>query len=53
MRLRWTEDAASDLEHITDYLFENAPEDLATIELWDAHYSFSIPSLAGRFIHGM
>ena len=26
MQLRWTEDAASDLEHITDYLFEKAPE---------------------------
>jgi toxin ParE1/3/4 len=25
MRLRWTEEAATDLEHITDYLFENAP----------------------------
>jgi len=25
MRLRWTEEAAADLEHITDYLFENAP----------------------------
>jgi plasmid stabilization system protein ParE len=26
MELRWTEGAAADLEHITDYLFENAPE---------------------------
>ena len=25
MELRWTEEAANDLEHITDYLFENAP----------------------------
>jgi plasmid stabilization system protein ParE len=25
MRLRWTEEAAADLEHIADYLFENAP----------------------------
>jgi len=25
MRIRWTEEAAADLEHITDYLFENAP----------------------------
>lgn len=26
MQLRWTEQAADDLEAITDYLFENAPE---------------------------
>lgn len=25
MELRWAEDAADDLEHITDYLLENAP----------------------------
>jgi len=25
MDLRWTEEAANDLEHIADYLFENAP----------------------------
>ncbi len=26
MELRWTDEAAADLEHITDYLFQNAPE---------------------------
>ncbi len=26
MELRWTEEAAGDLEDITNYLFENAPE---------------------------
>jgi toxin ParE1/3/4 len=26
MGLRWTEQAATDLEHIADYLFQNAPE---------------------------
>lgn len=26
MELRWSEDAADDLERITDYLFENVPE---------------------------
>jgi len=26
MQLRWTEEAASDLEHIADYLFEHTPE---------------------------
>jgi plasmid stabilization system protein ParE len=32
MELRWTEEAASDLERITDYLFENAsPERVARI----------------------
>jgi toxin ParE1/3/4 len=31
MELRWTEQAASDLEHITDYLFQNAPERAAEL----------------------
>jgi toxin ParE1/3/4 len=26
MELRWTEQAATDLERITDYLFQNAPD---------------------------
>ena len=26
MQLRWTEESADDLERITNYLFENAPE---------------------------
>lgn len=26
MELRWTEEAANDLERITDYLFEKSPE---------------------------
>jgi toxin ParE1/3/4 len=26
MELRWTGEAAADLEHITDYLFQNAPD---------------------------
>ena len=26
MQLKWTEEAAADLEHIADYLFEHAPE---------------------------
>ena len=26
MQLRWTEEAATDLEHIADHLFEHAPE---------------------------
>ena len=26
MELRWTEEAAENLEHIADYLFQNAPE---------------------------
>ena len=25
MQLRWTEEAVADLEHITDYFFQNAP----------------------------
>jgi toxin ParE1/3/4 len=31
MELRWSEQAADDLEHITDYLFENAPERAAEL----------------------
>jgi addiction module RelE/StbE family toxin len=31
MLVRWTEQAASDLEHITDYLFEHAPERAAEL----------------------
>jgi addiction module RelE/StbE family toxin len=31
MKLRWTEEAAADLEHITDYLFQNAPERAAEL----------------------
>jgi toxin ParE1/3/4 len=38
MELRWTEEAANDLEHITDYLFENAPGRAAGLvrEIYDA-----------------
>jgi toxin ParE1/3/4 len=38
MRLRWTEEAAADLEHITDYLFENAPRRAAELvrEIYNA-----------------
>ncbi len=31
MELRWTREAASDLEHITEYLFEVAPERAADL----------------------
>jgi toxin ParE1/3/4 len=31
MQVRWTEHAASDLEHIADYLFEHAPELVRTV----------------------
>lgn len=38
MELRWTEEAAADLEHITEYLFENAPARAAELvhEIYDA-----------------
>jgi toxin ParE1/3/4 len=38
MELRWSEEAAEDLEHITDYLFENAPERAAELvsEIYNA-----------------
>jgi addiction module RelE/StbE family toxin len=31
MQLRWTEEAAADLERITDYLFEHTPERAARL----------------------
>jgi toxin ParE1/3/4 len=31
MQLRWTEEAANDLEHIADYLFEHASERAAEL----------------------
>jgi plasmid stabilization system protein ParE len=31
MQLRWTEEAAADLEHIADYLFEHGPEEAPEI----------------------
>ena len=38
MNLRWAQDAADDLEHIADYLFEHVPERAPelTRELYDA-----------------
>ena len=38
MKLRWTEEAANDLEQITDYLFENAPGRAGELvrEIYDA-----------------
>jgi toxin ParE1/3/4 len=38
MELRWTEEAATDLERITDYLFEHAPGRAADLvrEVYDA-----------------
>jgi plasmid stabilization system protein ParE len=37
-QLRWAEEAADDLEHITDYLFENAPGRAADLvsQIYDA-----------------
>ena len=31
MEIRWTQEAAADLEHITDYLFQNAPQRAAEL----------------------
>ena len=38
MELRWTQEAAADLEHIADYLFEHTPEHAAPLvrALYDA-----------------
>jgi toxin ParE1/3/4 len=48
MELRWTEEAADDLEHITEYLFENAAPNRAAAlvrEIYDA------PSALLKFPH--
>jgi len=48
VELRWTEVAANDLEHITDYLFENAPRRAEEFvrQIYDA------PSALLTFPHG-
>ena len=50
MELRWTEEAANDLEHIADYLFENAPERAAglILEIYKAPAALLKFPLRGR-----
>lgn len=50
MQLRWTEDAANDLEQITDYLFEHAPERAANMvrTVYDAPAALLAFPLRGR-----
>ena len=53
MRIRWTEEAAADLEHITDYLFENAPGRAAELvrEIYNAPsalLTFPYPGRPGK-----
>jgi addiction module RelE/StbE family toxin len=38
MELRWTEEAANDLEHITEYLLEHAPERAAGL-VWEIYHA--------------
>ncbi|MFN0105394.1 MAG: type II toxin-antitoxin system RelE/ParE family toxin [Bryobacteraceae bacterium] len=47
MQLRWTEEAAADLEHIADYLFEHTPD--RAVEL--ALSVFDAPSALVTFPH--
>jgi toxin ParE1/3/4 len=47
MELRWTEDAATDLERITDYLFENTPRNAAEL----VRSLYSAPSALLNFPH--
>jgi len=35
MRLRWTEEAAADLEHITGYLFEKCARACSRVGAWN------------------
>jgi toxin ParE1/3/4 len=50
MQLRWTEEAATDLEHITDYLFEHAPDRAAELvrSIFDAPATLLIFPHRGR-----
>jgi plasmid stabilization system protein ParE len=50
MQLRWTEDAADDLEHITEYLFENAPGRAAELVLSPLPY-IVVYQITGEVIH--
>jgi toxin ParE1/3/4 len=47
MQLRWTEEAARDLEHIADYLTEHVPERAALL----LHALFEAPSTLLSFPH--
>ena len=47
MQLRWTKEAAADLEHIADYLFEHVPD--RAVELVRAVYD--APTLLLEFPH--
>jgi plasmid stabilization system protein ParE len=51
MQLRWTEEAADDLEHIVDYLFEQAPDRAAELvrTVYDAPATLLIVT---RILHG-
>jgi toxin ParE1/3/4 len=50
MQLRWTEEAADDLEHITEYLFENAPGRAAELvrEIYNAPFALLAFPYRGR-----
>jgi toxin ParE1/3/4 len=50
MRLRWSEDAAGDLERITAYLFEHIPERAAQLvrEIYEAPAALLIFPYRGR-----
>lgn len=50
MELRWTEEAANDLEHITNYLFEHAPHRAEALvrEIYDAAAVLAASPYRGR-----
>ncbi len=48
MELRWTEEAAADLEHITGYLFQNAPERAAELVRGIYNHTSSLQTFPSR-----
>lgn len=60
MELRWTEDAANDLEHIASYLLSHVPSRAHDLvgALYDAHRTTETPESRGdvifvvRILHG-
>jgi len=50
MEIRWTQEAAADLERIADYLFENSPDRAADLvrALYEAHSALMRFPRSGR-----
>jgi hypothetical protein len=55
MQLRWTQEAAHDLDHITDYLFEHAPDRAAELvrTIYDAPATLPPTVLLPLLLHNL